>query len=82
MRVTIEGYTTITGSPTAILSLIRDSQIFDQGMSEEECIESIQRTAWRCFGESLQVEGTTIAERAESLIKEMAAHDMITIEEE
>lgn len=82
MRVKIEGYTTLTGHPEAILKLIRDSQIFNPEMSTEECIESIQHTAWRCFGTNLPVEGDTTAERAESLLRAMAENSMITIEEE
>lgn len=82
MRVTIEGYTTLTGKPETILQAMKDARIFDSGIGDEDCIRAIQQTAWRCFGESLEVEGTTIEERAESLIRELAAHDMITIEEE
>lgn len=82
MKVTIEGYTTLTGNPEAILQLIRDSQIFNPDMSTEDCIESIQHTAWRCFGTNLEVEGDTTAERAESLLRAMEENNMIKIEEE
>lgn len=81
MRVHIEGYTTLTGTPAAILRVMQDARIFDS-QTGDDLIEEIKRTAWRCFGIGLQVTGDTFAERAESLLREMDRVHMVTIEEE
>ena len=81
MTVTIKGYTTVSGKPEAILQLMQDARILDN-LDGDDYINSIKETAWRCFGIGLQVTGDTYAERAESLLREMAKHNMITIKEE
>lgn len=79
MKVKIEGYNTITGTPEAILQVMQDARYIAGG---PDYINTIQETAHRCFDIDLRVEGTTEAERAESLLREMAKAHMITIEEE
>lgn len=81
MKVHIEGYTTLTGTPAAILKLIQDARLFDE-TSGDDIIEDITQKAWRFFGIGLQVTGDTYAERAESLLREMDKAHMVTIEEE
>ena len=81
MTIKVPGYTTIGGSPGAILKVMQDARVFGKAEGDEY-IESIQQTAWRCFGIKLQVEGNTYEERAESLLKEMGKNNMIIVEEE
>lgn len=81
MRVTVPGYSSLTGSPEAILRLMQEARMTDD-LSGEELIQEISHTAWRAFGIGLQVTGDTYAERAESLLREMDKNHMITIEEE
>ena len=81
MKVLVEGHTTISGNPVAFLSIMQDARFFDQ-LTGDEYIESVKEIAQRCFGADLKVQGSTYEERAESLLREMAAHNMIKIEEE
>lgn len=81
MKITIPGYSTLTGTPETILRLMQDARMLDE-IGGDELIESITRTAWRAFGIGLQVTGDTYAERAESLLREMNKNHMINIEEE
>lgn len=81
MKVSIPGYTSITGSPEAILRVMHDARITDN-LAEDDLIKEIQNTAWRAFGVGLQVKGDTYAERAESLLREMDKANMLKIEEE
>lgn len=82
MTVTVQGYTTLTGSPNIILRLMQDARLFQQQPEDpDEYIKSVQQTVWRCYGIPLNVTGDTIPERAESLLREMAKHDLITINE-
>lgn len=81
MKVTIPGYTTLTGNPETILRLMQDARMFDE-ISGDDLITEVRRTAWRAFGIGLQVTGDTYAERAESLLREMNENHMIEIEEE
>lgn len=81
MRVTIPGYGTLTGSPVTLLRLMQDARMFDK-KGGDDLIEEISQTIWRAFGIGLQVEGETLAERAESLLREMAKNEIVKIEEE
>lgn len=81
MKVTIPGYSTLTGSPEVILRLMQDARMMDNA-GGDDLIEAISHTAWRAFGIGLQVTGDTYAERAESLLREMDRAHMLTIEEE
>lgn len=81
MKVRVPGYTTLTGTPVAILRLMQDARIMDHA-SGDDLIEEVCRTAWRAFGIGLQITGDTYAERAESLLREMDKNQMINIEEE
>jgi hypothetical protein len=81
MKVTIPDYSTITGTPEAILQVMQDARFFDHPTGDDY-IETIAHEAWQFFGIGLQVTGETHAERAESLLREMAKANMITIEEE
>lgn len=82
MTVTVEGYTTLTGNPQTILHLLKEARLFDADMSDEAYIETIRETAQRCFETNLEVTGNTPAERAESILRALAANGMIRIEEE
>lgn len=81
MKVTVPGYSTLTGSPEVILRLMQDARMTDN-LSGDAMIPEISHTAWRAFGIGLQVTGDTYAERAESLLREMDKNHMIHIEEE
>lgn len=81
MTVTIPGYSSISGRPEVVLKLMQEARFLNQ-LEGDEYIESVKETAQRCFNIALDVKGETYEERAESLLKEMAAHNMITIEEE
>lgn len=81
MKVTIPGYSTLTGSPEAILRLLQDARMMDD-LSGDALIDQIGRTAWSAFGVGLNVTGDTYAERAESLLREMDKNNMIRITEE
>lgn len=81
MKVSIPGYTSITGSPEAILRVMHNARMMDD-LAGDDLIQEIQRTAWRAFGIGLQVKGDTYAERAESLLREMDKANMLIIEEE
>lgn len=81
MTITVPGYTTITGNPVTILHLMQAARIFDE-LKGDEYIKKVQEDAHRAFDIDLKVTGDTLAERAESLLREMAKNDMITIEEE
>lgn len=81
MTITIPGYSTLTGQPEMIVKLMQDARFMDSPEGEDY-IEEITRTAWRCFGISLQVTGETAAERAESLLREMEKNNMIEIKED
>lgn len=78
MKIKIEGYNTITGTPEAILQVMQDARF----IPERNYIEATQEILQRCFDTELHVEGTTDAERAESFLREMARAQMIEIEEE
>lgn len=81
MTVSIKGYTTLGGRPETIVRALAAARLFDD-LTGEEYIEETQRTAFRCFGIELKVQGNTYPERAESLLREMAKHNLLTIEEE
>ena len=79
MKIKIEGYNTITGTPEAILQVMQDARYIPvQG----DYIEATQEIMHRCFDIDLNITGETHAERAESLLREMARANMIEIEEE
>ena len=80
MKVTIPGYTTLTGSPLTILKLMESARIFETPEGAEY-IASVKETAKRAFGIDLKVTGATLEEQAESLLRSMAIHNLITIEE-
>lgn len=79
MTITIPGYSTLTGNPATILQLMQHARVFDE-LTGDEYIETVKENALRCFGEDLQVTGETYAQRAESLLHELAKHNLITIE--
>lgn len=81
MKVTIPGYSTLTGSPETILRLMQDARMMDD-LSGDALIDQISRTAWSAFGVGLNVTGDTYAQRAESLLREMDRNNMIRITEE
>lgn len=81
MKVTIPGYSTIIGRPERILSVMQEARIFDS-QKGDAYINSIRETAKRLFDIDLNVEGETYAERAESLLLEMAKNNMVILEEE
>ncbi len=78
MTINIPGYSTLTGNPVTILAVLEQARIFNK-TAGNEYIDSVIETANRLFDITLEVKGTTYAERAESLLREMAAHKMIEI---
>ena len=81
MKITIPTYSSITGTPEAILQIMQDARFFETATGDDY-IDAIMHDSWRFFGIGLHVTGNTYAERAESLLREMAKANMITIEEE
>ena len=81
MKITIPTYSTITGTPEAILQVMQDARFFDHPTGDDY-IATIMNDSWKFYGIGLHVTGETHAERAESLLREMAKANMITIEEE
>ena len=81
MKITIPTYSTITGSPEAILQVLQDARFFETATGDDY-IDAITNDSWRFFGIGLQVTGDTYAERAESLLREMHRNNMIKIEED
>ena len=81
MKVTVPGYSTVDSSPEAILNLLKEARIFGQAEGDDY-IESIKEIAKRCYDLDLNVQGETYEERAESLLREMAKHGLVLIDEE
>jgi hypothetical protein len=81
MIVTIPGYSTITGRPETILKIMQEARIFED-VTGDAYIKSIQESAKRGFGITLNVDGDTYEKRAESLLRSMAENNMINIEED
>lgn len=83
MKIHIPGYTTLVGSPLAILLLIRDAQFFqgDTPTDLDEFIRTMQQTFFRCFGFCPAAEGETVEEKAKALLEDLAKHNIIEIEE-
>lgn len=82
MKVMIEGYSTLIGSPAAILSLMQEARIFEEPKSGDEYIKQVSEDMKRGFDIDLHITGNTLNDRAESLLRELAKNEMITIEEE
>ena len=83
MKVHIPGFTAMSGSPITILRLMRDARFFHDGPADlDDYITEMQQAAWRIYNVGLCVRGETIAERAESLVREMARHRLLEIEED
>lgn len=81
MTITVPGYTTLTGTPHAILKLLQQARIFDEeSQTPEEYIKAVQMAAWRFYGITLNVTGNTPEEQASSLLQEMGKHNLIEIE--
>lgn len=81
MKITIPGYGTLTGSPVTLLRLMQDARMFDK-LAGDDLITEIRNTLWRAFEVDISIEGETLAERAESLLRGMAKNDIVKIEEE
>ena len=81
MTVHIPGFSTLTGKPVTILRLMREARFFADVQSDEEYIELMQQSAWRIFNVNLDVEGSTIDQRAESLLRSMADNGLIKLAE-
>lgn len=80
MTVTIPGYSSLSGNPAAILKLMQSARFFDSPEGDTY-IEEVVKDFRRGYGIHLQVTGDTYEERAESLLNELAKHDIIKIEE-
>lgn len=78
MTINIPGYTTLTGNPVTILEVLQEARIFEK-TAGDEYINSVVQMASRLYGITLEVKGTTYADRAESLLREMAKHRMIEL---
>ena len=84
MKIHIQGYTTLNGRPLAIVQMIRDAQLFQDTVPEDmdEFIRGLQESICRTFGITIQRKGATLEEKAENLLREMAANNIIRILEE
>lgn len=81
MTIKVPGYTTLTGSPQAILRLLEETRIFDKAEGDDY-INSIIEAVGRLWEYRLEVTGDTYEERAMSLLQELAKYGLITIEKE
>lgn len=81
MTVTIPGYSSITGQPTTILAVMQEARMFDSHKGDAY-IDTVVSDVKRLFDVKLIIKGDTYAQRAESLLKEMAKANLINIEEE
>lgn len=81
MTVTIPGYSSITGHPITILTVMQNARMFDSPKGDAY-IDAVVADTKRLYGVKLTVTGDTYGERAESLLREMAKADLIKIEEE
>lgn len=81
MKIEIPSYTTLSGRPLTILRMIQDAQFFSEQTPAdlETFILDLRQNIWRVFGIGIDVQGTTIEERAESLLREMDKHNIIKI---
>ena len=81
MTVTIPGYSSIIGQPTTILAVMQEARMFDAPKGDAY-IDTVVADTKRLYDVNLTVTGDTYEQRAESLLREMAKADLITIEEE
>lgn len=79
MTITVPGYTTLTGRPETILRLLEETQLWDAATGDSY-IQKVQEAVERTQGIRLEVTGATYAQRAASLLRELAKHDLINIE--
>ena len=80
MTIRIPGHSTLSGRPETILRAMADARYFDHPEGEAY-IEAVVADA-RKLEIDLHVTGDTYEERAASLLREMAKHHMIILEEE
>ena len=81
MTVSIPGYSSITGQPTTILAVMQESRMFDTPKGDAY-IDTVIADTKRLYEVNLIVTGDTYEERAESLLREMAKANLITIKED
>lgn len=81
MKICIEGSLSIFGTPSDILSQMQEARYFDSPKGDGY-IQTITADVKRCFEVDLNIQGDTYEERAESLLRELASHNLIKIEEE
>lgn len=81
MTIKVPGYTTLTGSPKAILQLLEQSRIWDKAEGDDY-INSIIEAVERLWEYRLEVTGDTYEQRALSLLKELNKYGLIKIIEE
>ena len=81
MKIRIPGYSSLTGSPAAIVDSMKTARFF--GVAEDEdYIKTVVADIKRLYDVELHVEGSTLPEQAESLLRELAKNEFIVIEEE
>lgn len=80
MIVTVPGYSSLAGNPETILKLMEAANFMDE-KTGDDYINGVVKTFWRVYGIGLTVTGETYQERAESLLRELAKHEFITLEE-
>lgn len=81
MTIRVPGYTTLTGSPKAILRLLEETRMWDK-VEGNDYIDSIIEAVERLWEYHLEVTGDTYEQRALSLLEEMDKYGLITIEKE
>lgn len=82
MKVHIPGFSTMTGSPITILKLLQDARFFKEAQSLDDYIVEVQQMVWRIYNLEMQVTGSTTAERAESLLRELNRHKLLEMEDD
>ena len=81
MTVRIPGYSTLTGSPKAILQLLEQARIWDK-VEGDDYINSIIEAVERLWEYRLEVTGDTYEQRALSLLTELDKYGLIKIIED
>lgn len=82
MKIYVPGYSTIEGQPETVVRLMQQGRRFDSDEPMDKYIETVQRDIFRLYNLSTSVEGTTIRERSESLLRAMSSVGLIEILDE
>lgn len=81
MTIHVPGYSSLTGSPVALLRLLEEARIFDKAEGDDY-IASIVEAVGQLWGHRLEVTGDTYEQKAMSLLRELDKYGLIKIEEQ